>query len=400
MGYISFQCYACRQVLRVGDDKVGRKAKCFKCGTILTVPTASAEPGAPPASGVKVPPPLPPIQPSRTPMPPVTAELVEPGNSSPRAAQPPLAAEVVGEVVDEDDDYDDEEERRPRRRRRRREEDEDDYDEEDDRPRRSISQASRCRKVRLGLLLVFIGGCVYAGGYGIQEIGVLIQFLTGLSRPTTFEGMQSVGNAFNAARVLFRVGLCILFGGVVTSIVGYVFCVFAPNKYASLGLAIATLATAGVGALLMIPFRLAGRPYFGGVFPAQSALASLFFGPSEQILMLHGSAGSFIVSLLVDGCVLAAFILFPLYLRALARSRKERDLADACMPLMIYSCCAVGYSLLWPVLTLPFRSTSIESARVAGWVMWILYYINVGLFTGMLVWFLRTLARARADFER
>jgi hypothetical protein len=32
--------------------------------------------------------------------------------------------------------------------------------------------------------------------------------------------------------------------------------------------------------------------------------------------------------------------------------------------------------------------------------MWILYYLNVGLFVGMLVWFLRTLSQAREAFER
>ena len=46
-----------------------------------------------------------------------------------------------------------------------------------------------------------------------------------------------MGQAYNAARVIYRLGLVILFGGVVTSVVGYVFCLFAPNKYASLGLA-------------------------------------------------------------------------------------------------------------------------------------------------------------------
>jgi hypothetical protein len=399
MGYISFQCYSCQQVLKVGDDKAGRKARCFKCGTILTVPVASTVTGGPPKSGVKVPPPLPPANPKQTPMPTVTAELIEPGKSPPRHEEPPLIGEVVGEVID-DDAYDDEEERRPRRRRRRREDD-DEYDEEDERPRRAISQESRWRKVRVGLLLVFIGTCVYAGGYGIEQIGVLIQFFLSFSPPSSLEGMRSVADAYNAARVVFRIGEFILFGGVATSIVGYVFGLFAPNKFASLGLAIATVATAGVGALLMLPFRLFGRPSLGGsLFLNQTALAGLFFGPAEQLMLIHAAPASFIVGLLVDGCVLAAFILFPLFLRALARVRKDRDLAGDCQRLMVFASFAIGYSLLWPVLTVPLRATGAETARVATWVTWILYFINVGLMAGMLVWLLRTLTQARAVFER
>ena len=153
----------------------------------------------------------------------------------------------------------------------------------------------------------------------------------------------------------------------------------------------------------MLSLRLAGRPYFwGSVAPFDYALFSSFlFGPSEQLFMIHLSPGGFVVSLIVDGCALTPFILFSLYLRALARARKDRALADDSMRLMTYSCCAVGFSLLWPLLTLPFSgAASLDMARVAGWMMWILHYLNVGLFVGMLVWFLRTLSQAREAFER
>jgi hypothetical protein len=398
MGFITFQCYACRQALKAGDDKAGRKVKCYKCGSLLTVPVASTVPSGPPPTATRVPPPVPlPASPPQTPVPPLAAELVEPGPLSARAAKPPEPE--LADYADDRDDFDD----RPRPRRRRRHVDEDDYDDEwDDRPRPKGSQALRWQKVRLGLLLVFIGACVYAGGYGLEQVAVLIQHLSSFSQPRTLEGFQSVGQVFDASRVIYRLGLVVLFGGTVTAIVGYVFCLFTPNRFGSLGLAIATLATAAAGALLMVPYRLAGRPYlWGSVGPFDYSLFSSFlFGPSEQLFMIHLSPGSFIVSLIVDGCALTPFILFPLYLRALARARRDRALADDCMRLMTYSCCAVGFSLLWPLLSLPFLGSGLEGARVAGWVMWILHYINVGLFVGMLVWFLRTLSQAREAFER
>src|SRR5262249_61304900 len=43
MSTITFTCYACNQVLKVGADKAGKKAKCVKCGTILTIPVAAGE---------------------------------------------------------------------------------------------------------------------------------------------------------------------------------------------------------------------------------------------------------------------------------------------------------------------------------------------------------------------
>src|SRR5437588_4454447 len=43
MEVISFRCWSCKQVLRIGADKAGRKAKCTKCGTELTIPAVSAD---------------------------------------------------------------------------------------------------------------------------------------------------------------------------------------------------------------------------------------------------------------------------------------------------------------------------------------------------------------------
>ena len=94
----------------------------------------------------------------------------------------------------------------------------------------------------LGSVTVF-SAAIGAGAHAPDAAKSLIQFLTGLSQPSTLEGMRSAGQAYEASRVVYRVGLFILFGGVITAVVGYVFCLFAPNKYASLGLTIATLAT-------------------------------------------------------------------------------------------------------------------------------------------------------------
>ena len=114
MTTITFQCYSCNQVLKVGADKAGRKAKCIKCGTILTIPVASDEEAATP--------------------PPSSRNTSIPGEGPPR--KPAAAAPVQAEFVDEEETPrkrrpdEDEGDDRPRSRRRR-----DEEDDEDERPR-------------------------------------------------------------------------------------------------------------------------------------------------------------------------------------------------------------------------------------------------------------------------
>jgi len=152
MAAITFQCFSCNQVLRVSPDKAGRKAKCIKCGTILTIPEAVQENGVPP-----------PLEPGKTPArpaeqtaikaPPPIAILPEeqerPRNRFSDAAEEddrPRSKRRFDDEDDEDDDRprkrrhrddeDDLDDDRPRKRRRRDDDNEDDLDDDDDRPRR------------------------------------------------------------------------------------------------------------------------------------------------------------------------------------------------------------------------------------------------------------------------
>ncbi len=47
---IDFRCVQCQKLLRTSDDTAGKQAKCPECGTVMTIPAASAAGGAlPPA---------------------------------------------------------------------------------------------------------------------------------------------------------------------------------------------------------------------------------------------------------------------------------------------------------------------------------------------------------------
>jgi ribosomal protein S27E len=47
MDFISFRCTSCNQGLKIGADKAGRRIKCTKCGTILTIPSSGLEEAKP-----------------------------------------------------------------------------------------------------------------------------------------------------------------------------------------------------------------------------------------------------------------------------------------------------------------------------------------------------------------
>src|SRR5262245_52779759 len=155
MSVITFQCFACNQVLQVGADKAGRKAKCSQCGTVLTIPVlaGAASEGVLPAASLPA---------ASLPAAPVARPVAAPPAALPSAlppsAPPPVPAPArIDDVKVIDDEprrrrlYDDDDDE-PRSRRRR----DDDYD-----VRRPVY--SKWDKVRIGFLIAFIGLCVVAG---------------------------------------------------------------------------------------------------------------------------------------------------------------------------------------------------------------------------------------------
>src|SRR5271165_3351091 len=55
MDLISFRCTSCNQSLKIGADKAGRRIKCTKCGTPLTVPHAEVAPSDAASAGSQLP---------------------------------------------------------------------------------------------------------------------------------------------------------------------------------------------------------------------------------------------------------------------------------------------------------------------------------------------------------
>jgi hypothetical protein len=361
MATISFQCYSCNQVLKVGEDKAGKRGKCPKCGTMLTIPVSSSAEAAPPPAA---PPPLPPPPPP--PPAPLRAEVVEDDLPVVQASPVHVAAGPMrAEAVDDDEPF-----AVPPPRRR------DAYEEEDQYTPARGGGFGEVDRARLGLLLTFIGSCLLAGAFLFQFISYLLIFVKWIQ---ALSGRNPFEMGTPAFLVLLRVAEPLDLLGALTAIAGLVFCVLGPQRRGAMPLAITTLAVAVVYLLLFLIFHL--RMIYGDE-PA-------FSGGGQ------GAAfGNWFVLLLVQLSFCTLFILFPLYLRALCLARNKPRLAGSCLsPLFL----GAGYTAMrliaWimyyvTLSSLASRTGSQAGARGLVWTCLLLLLIGSGLFVATLVSFI------------
>jgi hypothetical protein len=325
MELITFNCSSCQQILKVSADNAGKQAKCPRCGATMIIPNAS--------SGGQD---LPPVQtvdedydaprsPRRSRRPDDEFEEDRPGRSRRRE----------GDYDDDDrpsrsrrrdDDYDDDRDR-PRRRRDR-------YDEEDDydRPRREgMSARKKWGFVKLGLLLIAISACVMAGGAGLFSIGQLIGMIA------TF-----ANKAWRASMIIGRIGNGLIFAASIVAVVGYVFCIFVPNRYGSLALAITALSLGGVNLVFSLICR---------IIPM---LQTTLFPGMELALpgwaFTNSLGGAFALSLIIHLVFFAEFIIFPLFLQSVARAMRARSIRTGAMLVLIFASISAGLAVFYDVM--------------------------------------------------
>lgn len=381
---ISFQCYSCQKVLRVGDDKAGKKAKCAQCGTILTIPMASQEEEVVVAEVEAEPEPRPRPRPSREDDDDLDDDVRprkrrreddEDDDDRPRKRR-----------RDDDDDYDDDD--RPRSRRGRDDDDDDDRprrrrrddDDDWDRPRKS-SGKSNWPKVRVGLLLAFIGFCVMAGGYGVQGVGILLMHT----------------NSFRASQIVSAIGTIIEVGGLITAVVGYVFWVFVNNKFGLLAFGISALAVNGVYLIFQIINRLV--PAFNAFGRSGFGLEGLVVAVTgNQLFMFVGSRGAFIVGIILSQALIAACFIMPaFYVLALGKNFKDRSLAGKGTLLIILSGVSAGVAAIAGIIIVSmFDRGGGTGARI---VLIILQILTFGAQTFLYVMFLIGLHHARGTVD-
>lgn len=375
MTVITFQCYACNQMLKVGADKGGKKTKCIKCGTILTIPVAAAEPEVL-APEVFVPEVLSP-------------EVLAPELVRERIAKPPAARQPVQR---NQFDFGAVETYQTRAGRDR-------FDDED-RWRRGDPDADRDRirtrdryddidrgpmdwsKVQLGMLLVFIGMCVFTVAYGIEHIFVLI-----LTILTFGSGMNTSGEWMI---IVLRIAVSLLMLGLVPILIGQVFWCFTRNRSGALVIGI----FAGSVTCLCLVWVL--------IFKAIGIYDSLPDLPYGMLILLNfrnlaasrvGDLGHAVLHGMANVLVAITFLMMGIYIRAQGLSARDRSIASKGLLIVIFASIAAGYQLLWPFLMRAFAGSSFGTgAQVA---TWIIYWIGVGWNIVLLIYVLVSIRGAQ-----
>ena len=282
----------------------------------------------------------------------------------------PATADVIEEYDEEEEEEDIEEPevRRPaRRRRRRREEDyedeDDERDDEDDIPRavKTKSGMSKTRRWSLGsagFLIVAISMCVFGGAYAFT---MLAEAFTELAIATSRSG----GHLARAAQTILRLSQVVMLLAMIGAITGYVFCIFIPNKFGSLGLAIATVSVGTVNLILHIIFRMApvlqDAPSF---YPYIRNLMAVIGG------LYLWDAGELIFSLFIELAQYAEFMLFAIFMAAVAKMQKDRHHKSDCMRIVWFLCAMAGVTLVMYILMM---------CQIAeNWAIYIIRILNWG----------------------
>jgi hypothetical protein len=262
------------------------------------------------------------------------------------------------------DAADDYEEDRPRRGRPRDEEDAQDWP-------RNRGGPTAWGKVRIALLVVAIAGCGLAAAQACQILADLFLVLA-----------LAKGSGGGAIGVFTKIAIITALVAGAGIIVGYVFCLFAPNRKGALPLAITALSLGGVNLVLGIIFKVIPA------FKTEGAAGFMFAAAGG------GEAGALILALFLHLLYAGEFVTFPLFMRALAGQLAEAGRARAWM---INVFLAGGYGVCLLLMDVLMLVAAKNASQGLFWVGLITRCLADLLFAAYLVWYILLLFRSRAD---
>jgi hypothetical protein len=432
MEFITFHCPHCKQPLKIPADKAGRKAKCNKCATSLTIPfeseTVAIKEANPTPAARK------PHDEDEDDGPAVYTFANEPAPPA-----PPPSSKKRRDDDDEDEDEDDED--RPARRPKRIYEDSDeDEDDEEEEEKKEVVQPRRRRRlkglrkaplfpekwqrVRVGMVLVAVSVCfgvvglvvirgmVLAGQFaGPNYAQIADQVFPANIQPVApgpnqppdvdlakfFVALIMGSTQVSTARLLMIVALALLVLQSLLAIVGYIFYIQVPPWFGTRGIAIALTVIGVVNLILLIVFRLLPAtgvisyvliPVYAPELPMLSSNAArlepfhivwmhipmleLFFGMA--ILFLAGFEA-------VLGCA---------FIRAVGKSLRDDGTDNKGVGLM-----KLGMGTLFIYLFYQMSGLSGTSDVLVG-VLRVLYWLATSFWLGFLAWYTTVLFQTRA----
>ncbi len=145
----------------------------------------------------------------------------------------------------------------------------------------------------------------------------------------------------------------------ILTVVGCVFAIFTPNKKGTLAFAITALSLSGVALIVKIIWFLV--PYFNdggqayGLMQGFVGLADVGGGFRGFSIALppgvtSGKGMVIVLQILFFSVIFSVFIIYPLYLRALARQLKERYLEGGCIRALGFASGALGAKIIVVIL--------------------------------------------------
>jgi hypothetical protein len=459
MDLITFRCSSCNQGLKVPADKAGRRVKCTKCGTSLTVPATSQAgtvPGAKPAaprkhyeddddeggiygvSGVENP-----ISSAPSPL-----DSPEERKKKEAEAKAPVPTRRRDEDEEEDEDEDDVDlddelspeeiaERDEELRRRllgldeeeEEEEEDEEYDEalpEDERRRRRKPRAKldvpAWLKVRVGVLLVIISVSLWALWLLLHEVVVVIGLFAGPQYSevlVAFHPDYNQGEAFNyklepdlyklvigmiggkaaidANLILERIALVVLVLAHCLLLAGAAICLAVPRRFGTKGLALATLIVAAVNLIAAVIFQL--LPGLGvmkwSLVPLVGRELPLLSANEERIFPLHMLWGPPPYLQILLSVFILAVSYGELIMFPLFLRAVGKSLKSERLEESALTLTRLGLSQIFVQVAYQMMAMT-GSSDVLGWVLRTVYAVGLGFFIGQLTYYIIVLVKSRA----
>ncbi len=228
----------------------------------------------------------------------------------------------------------------------------------------------------VGLLIMAIAGCVFAGALGVKIITELIAML---KHPAPLIFLTPLGPS-NTMATFWKIAELIGMGAAVAVIVGYAFLILIPNMHNSKGLTIAALSLGGINLIIQLVFKVI--PLYGN--------GSNLFGVSGRGL-IGGNGDSIILEILMkiglmEALFIAELVLVALAIMAINRQFRDRYNFDAAKTLIIPAGVYGGIYVVMGVFVLILKDEKNMGETGATIWKWVFYLLRLGC-QGMLLWY-------------
>jgi hypothetical protein len=244
-----------------------------------------------------------------------------------------------------------------------------------------MSIGTKWALVRVGILLVAISAIVLGSGALFRAIADLFLLIAAI-------GDKEPGTAF---KVIGRIGNGLIFGAGLTAVVGYVFCIFAPNKYGSLAFAIVSLCLGAVNLVMSLMARIIAMMRDRMAGGLELLLSGVAFSTESKGVFLT-------FSILITLFFFAELVLFPLYLVAVARSVRARWAVGPCIGILVMAA-VIALLQMVSVILAYVGITGVTRGKGLAITWTIISLVSYLALVGQMIWYALVQFQIRGQIE-